>query len=478
MGKANRLKSIGFFMVCSLASCMLSVLVSCANGDEQPIITPEEAILVGCDTFSLTSNLRAGDYIYTTPDSFLLGECETLFGTLHADILTQMVCPEGFRYPEGAVVDSVCLFLYYSSWHGDGNTPLSISIYEMDGEVLDFNGTYSSEDSLSRFCSKKCCVVDKPRIIVASHPKDSIQNTSTGKYVPYFTFRLTDDFRDRFFSIKDFSSQERFNEQFKGLYITSEFGGATILHVPEISMAVYYHFEYQQKFDTTKIREIDVKGFYANTEVRQINRYELINTQLDILEALEDEVDFVVSPAYIFTRLRIPMKQMAESILRDLGDKRAYVNRARLDVEVINVLEEEANKYERDYWARPSTNMLLIKEDAIERFFTTNELPSDSCALLEAITSRTDSLEETHYYYSYDLSKLLTQQLRNKDNAKALPDTLDMVLVPVDVTTTTVSSSTTTITAVKHKQTISATAIRSANIEDDPMRLEVVYSGF
>ncbi len=221
-----------------------------------------------------------------------------------------------------------------------------------------------------------------------------------------------------------------------------------------------------------------MKGFYANTEVRQINRYELINTQLDILEALEDEVDFVVSPAYIFTRLRIPMKQMAESILRDLGDKRAYVNRARLDVEVINVLEEEANKYERDYWARPSTNMLLIKEDAIERFFTTNELPSDSCALLEAITSRTDSLEETHYYYSYDLSKLLTQQLRNKDNAKALPDTLDMVLVPVDVTTTTVSSSTTTITAVKHKQTISATAIRSANIEDDPMRLEVVYSGF
>ena len=125
MGKANRLKSIGLFMVCSLASCMLSVLVSCANGDEQPIITPEEAILVGCDTFSLTSNLRAGDYIYTTPDSFLLGECETLFGTLHADILTQMVCPEGFRYPEGAVVDSVCLFLYYSSWHGDGNTPLN-----------------------------------------------------------------------------------------------------------------------------------------------------------------------------------------------------------------------------------------------------------------------------------------------------------------------------------------------------------------
>ena len=246
-------------------------------------------------------------------------------------------------------------------------------------------------------------------------------------------------------------------------------------------MAVYYHFDYHQLYDTTTFTEVDVKGFYANTEVRQINRYELINTQLDILEALEDEVDFVVSPGYIFTRLRIPMKQMADAILRDLGDdKRAYVNRARIDVEVINVLEQEADKYERDYWAQPSNYMLLIKEDAIDRFFSTNELPSDSCALLQSITSRTDSLEETHYYYSYDLSLLLTQQLRNQDNAKALPDTLNMVLVPVDVTTSTLSSSSssTSITAVKHKQTISATAVRSANIKNNPMRLEVVYSGF
>ena len=124
--------------------------------------------------------------------------------------------------------------------------------------------------------------------------------------------------------------------------------------------------------------------------------------------------------------------------------------------------------------------MLLIKEDALYRFFTSNELPSDSCALLESITTRVDSLDETHYYNSYDLSTLLTQQIRNANKQKALPDTLKMVLVPVDVSTSTLSStsSTTTITSVKHKQTISATAVRSANIKEDPMRLEVVYSGF
>ncbi len=460
---------------------VLAMLTSCVRGSEDEILNDDETILVGCDTFPLSSMLREGEYIYSTPDSFLLGECETIFGTLHADILTQLVCPEGFAYPEGAEVDSVCVFLYYSSWHGDGHTPLSLNIYEMDGEVLDYNGIYSSGDSVARFCSKQKCLVDKPRIIVAESPTDSVINSNTGAYLPFVTFRLTDEFRDRFFAIKDFSDQNRFNELFKGLYITSEFGGATILHVSEISMAVYYHYTYQQLYDTTTYYEDDIKGFYANTEVRQINHYDLINPQLDILELLEDEVDFVVSPGYIFTELRIPLKSLTDSILGEIGSKRAYINQALIEVEILNVYEGDDDDMKRDDWPQPSNNMLLIKADALQRFFTSNELPSDTCALLQSMTVSIDTLEQTHYYYSYDLSSLLTQQLRDaSDRAVVLPDTLKMVLVPVDVTSGTLSSSstTTTITSVKHKQTISATAIRSANIKNNPMRLEVVYSGF
>ena len=472
MGKHSIVWLIGILLCVALTGC--------ATGNEKDVLSDEEKILVGCDTFSLSSRLLPGTNIYTTPDSFLLGECETLFGTLHADVFTQMVCPEGFSYPDNAIVDSVCLFIYYSSWHGDGKTPLCLNVYEMDREVMQYDGSYSSGVPVSRFCSKQTCLVDKPRIVVAEHPTDSVLNSSTSKYMPFITFRLTDEFRDRFFAIKDFSDQALFNEQFKGLYITSEFGGATILHVPEISMAVYYHYEYKQLFDTTTVfEETDVKGFYANSEVRQINRYDLINTQLDILEALEDEVDFVLSPGYVFTELRIPIKHMADSILQAIGEKRAYINQAKIEVEILNVLEEKADKLSRDFWANPSSYMLLIKADAMDRFFAGNELPSDTCALLESITTVVDSLDETHYYYNYDLSTLLTQQLRDR-NAGSLPDTLRMVLVPVDVTTGTVSSSSsaTTITAVKHKQTVSATAVRSANIENNPMQLEVVYSGF
>ena len=71
-------------------------------------------IRVMSDTFALTSYLDTSNVaICLTPDSFLLGECDTHFGTIEANILTQLACPEGFVYPgDGtAVVDSICLYL-------------------------------------------------------------------------------------------------------------------------------------------------------------------------------------------------------------------------------------------------------------------------------------------------------------------------------------------------------------------------------
>mgnify|MGYP006363563703 FL=1 len=51
------------------------------------------------------------------------------------------------------------------------------------------------------------------------------------------------------------------------------------------------------------------------------------------------------------------------------------------------------------------------------------------------------------------------------------------MLVPVAVATAN-SSSSSTITSVKQLQTISATRIRSAQNALQPIRLEMVYSGF
>ena len=82
-----------------------------------------------------------------------------------------------------------------------------------------------------------------------------------------------------------------------------------------------------------------------------------------------------------------------------------------------------------------------------------------------------DSAGNTIYYYSYDLSDFLHNQLRQD----SLSEELKMMLVPVTVTTGTTNSATTTISSVKQKQTLSATKIKSAQ---NGMNLKLVYSGF
>ena len=86
------------------------------------------------------------------------------------------------------------------------------------------------------------------------------------------------------------------------------------------------------------------------------------------------------------------------------------------------------------------------------------------------LQSVTDTLDITTYSYEFDLSTLLTKQLR-EDRF----ETLDMLLVPVTIMTSTTTNSATVVSSVRQQQTVSATKIRSAK---NGMKLEIVYSGF
>jgi YD repeat-containing protein len=114
---------------------------------------------------------------------------------------------------------------------------------------------------------------------------------------------------------------------------------------------------------------------------------------------------------------------------------------------------------------------MLIQKEEINKFFSKNEMPSDSVAIIAALTATSDTLGNINYKYTYDLSKLLTRQIRNKVQTEYL----NFVLVPVAVTSNT---STGSIQSVKPLQTISATLIRSANNQETPMDIEMVYAGF
>ena len=160
----------------------------------------------------------------------------------------------------------------------------------------------------------------------------------------------------------------------------------------------------------------------------------------------------------------------AEKDSTEYRTKRPYVNKAEVRVSV----ENKDNETGRNAWLQPANYMLLIKESSIERFFKNRELPSDTCALLSALTQGVDSVGNPIYYYTYDLSDFLTNQLR-KESQGEKKKTLEMLLVPVTIETSATSTTTTAVSSVRQQQTMSATKIRSAY---NGMQLELIYSGF
>ena len=105
-------KRFAFIGVLVAIACCWTACKDDVTTTGQSILDESDAIIVMADTFALKSEIMSSEAITLQADSFLLGELETDYGVLRASILTQVACPEGFRYPEGFEVDSICLFLY------------------------------------------------------------------------------------------------------------------------------------------------------------------------------------------------------------------------------------------------------------------------------------------------------------------------------------------------------------------------------
>lgn len=470
-------KRYAFIGLLACVICCLSACKDDVSTTGESILEPEDDIVVMADTFAIQSGLLSSDAITSQADSFLLGEIDTDYGVLRASILTQMACPEGYSYPQGYAVDSICLFLNYATWEGDSHSPIALNAYMMDKQTFKYFSTYRSDLKIEDYCTRDHSILTNRRVVVASEKRDSIRD-SNGTYVPMIRMRVNDDFMDYFASITSFTTQDAFNEQFKGILLESSFGSSTILNITDIALGVYFHFSYNKNGRDTTVS--DMKAFYANSEVRTVNHlvYQDKAEWVEKLEQDSDSYNYIVAPAGVYTRLRFPMQQIANSIISPMCDpitgdtlKRPYVNKAEVRVHVENKYTGSATGINRDNWLQPANHMLLIREESMNRFFKNKELPTDTCALLGVLTAGVDSVGNTIYYYSYDMSDFLTNQLRQETNDSIL----NMLLVPVTVGTSVTAYSSNAVSSVSQQQTMSATKIRSAK---NGMQFEIVYSGF
>lgn len=429
-------------------------------------IQPEgDKIIVDTATLNMNTENIIVPYMYSRPDSLMLGTfVDYTYGTTYADILTQLQPPVDVSFPANAVPDSAKLIMYYYSWFGDKYSPMEVNIYEMNkGKTFNFTGLYRSDIDINEYSDKniklggriftvKDAVITRPDSSAIEFPlsQDFVQ-----RFSPELKKRYTDD------------TANDFHKTFNGIYITTDFGSASMLYIRTILMRYYFHYTYKTKAaDGVTDSTVVIKTYMnypANEEVRQVNRFQHPNvTKIKQNFDATPEINAVSAPANIYTKINMPFSKLQAKT--NVNGKTRLINRAVLRVDVAEI---DKNKL-----AQPlPSSMLLIKESEYEDFFSKRELPTDTTAILTSISYETDKdTDETIYYYSFNLAKLITKELNNTGNQ----EDINFILVPVSL----LYDGNKSIIEVKPQNLMRAVKICSGTHSKRPMKLNVVYSGF
>ncbi len=450
-----------------IPTLILSAFLLSCSGDLTDIgtsIQPStDKITVYAETFYPVSENYFIDSFTSRPDSFLLGTYyDQKFGTTHADILAQVQPPLNFSFPKGSKADSAHVLIYYSSWFGDKYSPMEVSVYEMNKATFDYTKPYSSDIKVEDYTDLSLLL--RKRIFTA---RDAVVLRKDSSKV---IFKLNDDFVKRFSTIfsKKFTTNRDFLNFFKGLYITTDFGSASMLYINQIDLKYFFHYKYANAGDADSTTVNTYVTFPANTEVRQVNR--IFHPDKDVIKSQmqnRQEVTFVSSPVNVYTRVKIPINNVKTKM--NTGGQKLYINRAQarfyVDDLAVDTIDHKLVK-----------NLMLIKETAFNRFFSRRELPSDSCAIIGSFEGEKNTKTSKYdYYYSFDLATLISTEFRNVSTKNvALPDTLNLLLVPVSVT----KNSSGTIAEVKQQNLMNAVTLSSHKHLIRPIRLNTVFSGF
>ena len=457
-----KFKSFLLFILISFISISCTDTITEMGSQIQP---EGDKIIVDTATITMSTENVIVPFMYSRPDSLMLGTfVDYTYGTTYADILTQLQPPLDFSFPANAVPDSAKLIMYYYSWFGDNYSPMEVNIYEMNkGKTFNFTGLYRSDIDVNEYSDKsaklggriftaKDAVVTRPDTTSIEFP---LSQNFVERFSPVLKKRYTDD------------SADDFQKFFNGIYITTDFGSASMLYIRTILMRYYFHYTYQtKKTDGVTDSTVVVKTYMnypANDEVRQVNRFQHpdVSTIKQTFDA-NPEINVVSAPANIYTKVNMPFGKLKTKA--NVKGKKLLINRAILRVDVADV--DDATL------AQPNpSSMLLLKESEYEDFFRKRQLPTDSTAILTNISYETDEdTDEIIYYYSFDIASLITKEL----NKTTTTDNINFILVPVSL----LYNGNSSIIEVKPQNLMRAVKICSGTHSKRPMKLNVVYSGF
>lgn len=344
-----------------------------------------------------------------------------------AGILNTLLTDIDSRYGEieeivdasDVVVDSTQFYLAYSSdFFGDSIALQSFSVYELNESLKEMKAF--TNESVKNYC-------DKSKLLGSL--SFQIQNKRELR-IP-----LDNEVGERILSAYQkgtkVSTQQEFNELFKGVYVNHSFNQGTVLQVTVSGIQVFYHFDAKIKTtfngESVTVRASEVKTkdgkllnplvssvfLSANKTVKRVNMVQQEDLENLLPSLNESPYTYTYTPAGLYTSVHIPFDALMDSVAMNAPDKnKVFFNSAKL---IFHRKELDWNTK-----LKSSAYLMLIDRSRVVDFFYNNEQPDGVSSFIAAIDTSANA-----YIFN------ITAPIQNKMRGSSETYGEDLVLVPV-----------------------------------------------
>lgn len=414
--------------------------------DTDRITLGTDSLFIKARTVSVDSLLPEGMFAKTKNP--VLGEYkDPLFGTIKSDFVGEFYYPEGKKFPDGAIIDSVKVAVFYNTWKGDSVAPMELSVYEINKNLP--VGSHYTNFNPQEYVDISA-PIGKSKFTAANVEVPNSERQQQDYYHRAFVDlpkSLGEKIHEVSKTVEDLDT-DIFKEYFKGLYLTTSFGSGSIVQVDHTYL--YLHFHYLDKEGSSTKEDTIRSGsvvFNTTPEVIQINQ---IKNKNDKLLEENDDYAFIKSPAGVYTEITFPF-----------SDKADKLNNQALNLAKFSVIALPEKNSDMKFKLAPSPYLLLINKDDLKEFFEKRKIPDN-------ITSFYAQLDQTTYTYNFGNLSAMVNYYKSENDGKVKD--LTYLLVPISLE---ISSTSNTISAVFNQMTPTATTILKS---PEKMKMDLIFS--
>lgn len=449
----------GLFLTAALISCVDDNLI---GSSMQP---GKDVVSITFDTVRVQTETILQDSVYLRNSIAVLGEfTDPTYGTVKSDYMAQLYCPFNFEFPDDVTrIKAAYMYLYYDNWFGDSTTVHHLNVWYLDKSPLDASAPYGSAVDPATFTSKSQLLASATFTtgdFVTSDSAKALSNYSQVLRLPIDTAWCEQVFlAENRSNPEKFATPAAFNNYFKGIYVTTDYGNGSLLYVAHTELEMRYETKlYSYNMQSWDSLVIGASYFPVNKEIRQINRAVHPDLSSYLNPSPTDSLNYIYSPGGMFTKVTLPntLFQKSTGTLsgKTINGMKLYVNATQVD-------------YSKDYTMAPPASMLLIDASKVNAFFSGFDLNDGLYSFVADYNP--DSLN-----YVFDLSYYAQKMVRENDDPTSteIKPFTEMLLIPVS----TVKNVDQESVRLEHVISPAAVKILGGNHPRRPMQLKVIYS--